>query len=203
MGLGLGGGFGSLGVLGKAGAEAECAALEELMQYRLYFHGWPRWSHIYELHYATGSGWHKCCHKVCLTAGIGSVILRWVVTNVFKFGAVDPIVEMVVDNERQILYARTEEMKIQVFVTGPSGDSPLKKVDEENNLLNQKYAQYGARQTAAPRASNRSAKPSIVSVSPLSTLESKWLHLVAILSDGRRMYLSTFSSSGSNGTAGG
>ncbi|KAG8498716.1 hypothetical protein CXB51_005035 [Gossypium anomalum] len=159
--------------------------------------------HIYELHYTTGSGWHKRCRKVCLTAGVGSVISRWVIPNMFKFGAVDPIVEMVVDNERQILYARTEEMKIQVFVMGPSGDSPLKKVAEERNLLNQKDAHYGGRQTTASRASNRSAKPSIVSISPLSTLESKWLHLVAILSDGRRMYLSTSTSSGSNSTVGG
>ncbi|PPS07060.1 hypothetical protein GOBAR_AA13586 [Gossypium barbadense] len=159
--------------------------------------------HIYELHYTTGSGWHKHCRKVCLTAGVGSVISRWVIPNMFKFGAVDPIVEMVVDNERQILYARTEEMKIQVFVMGPSGDSPLKKVAEERNLLNQKDAHYGGRQATASRASNRSAKPSIVSISPLSTLESKWLHLVAILSDGRRMYLSTSTSSGSNSTVGG
>ncbi|XWS63975.1 hypothetical protein CRYUN_Cryun06bG0147400 [Craigia yunnanensis] len=147
--------------------------------------------------------WHKRCHKVCLTAGVGSVISRWIIPNVFKFEAVDPIVEMLVDNERQILYARTEEMKIQVFVMGPNGDSPLKKVAEERNLLNQKDAHYGGRQTAAPRASNRLAKPSIVSISPLYKLESKWLHLVAILSDGRRMYLSTSSSNGSNGTVGG
>ncbi|KAE8719630.1 NUP155 protein [Hibiscus syriacus] len=99
--------------------------------------------HIYELHYTTGSGWHKRCSKVCLTAGVGSVISRWVIPNVFKFGAVDPIVEMVADNERRILYARTEDMKIQVFVMGPSGDSPLKKVAEERNLLNQKGAHYG------------------------------------------------------------
>ncbi|KAI8560615.1 hypothetical protein RHMOL_Rhmol04G0271800 [Rhododendron molle] len=32
--------------------------------------------HIYELQYTTGSGWHKHCRKVCLTAGLGSVISR-------------------------------------------------------------------------------------------------------------------------------
>ncbi|CAH8252844.1 unnamed protein product [Arabidopsis lyrata] len=71
--------------------------------------------HIYELLYTTGSGWNKRCRKVCLTAGVGSMISRLVVPNVFKFGAVDPVVEMVVDNERQILYARTEEMKLQAY----------------------------------------------------------------------------------------
>lgn len=41
--------------------------------------------HIYELHYTTGSGWQKRCRKVCLTAGLGSVISRWVVLYCFNF----------------------------------------------------------------------------------------------------------------------
>ncbi|KAI3733777.1 hypothetical protein L6452_13233 [Arctium lappa] len=159
--------------------------------------------HIYEMHYTTGSGWHKHCRKVCLTAGLGSVVSRWVVPNVFKFGAVDPIVEMVVDNERHILYARTEEMKIQVYSLGPNGDGPLKKVTEEKNLINQRDLHNGGRPSAGSRAPARLAKTSIVCISPLSTVESKWLHLVAILSDGRRMYLSTTKSSGNSGTVGG
>nr|XP_043628932.1 nuclear pore complex protein NUP155 isoform X2 [Erigeron canadensis] len=152
--------------------------------------------HIYEMHYTTGSGWHKNCRKVCLTAGLSSVVSRWVVPNVFKFGAVDPIVEMAVDNERHILYVRTEEMKIQVYTLGPNGDGPLKKVTEEKNLINQRDSHGGSRHAAAAR----STKASIVSISPLSTIESKWLHLVAILSDGRRMYLSTTKSSGNSGS---
>ncbi|KAI4313702.1 hypothetical protein L6164_026659 [Bauhinia variegata] len=153
--------------------------------------------HIYELLYSTGSGWQKRCRKVCHTAGLGSVISRWVIPNVFNFGAADPIAEMVFDNERQILYARTEAMKLQVYVLGPNGDGPLKKVVEERNLVNQRDAHYGGRQSTGPRTSNRSPKASIVGLSPLSTLESKWLHLVALLSDGRRMYLSTSPSTGS------
>ncbi|GFP83564.1 nuclear pore complex protein nup155 [Phtheirospermum japonicum] len=161
--------------------------------------------HVYELQYTTGSGWQKRCRKVCLTAGLGSVISRWVVPNVFKFGAVDPIVEMVVDSERHVLYARTEEMKIQVFSLGPNGDGPLKKVAEERNLItqSQREANSGARQQAVSRAPSRPTKLSIVSISTLSTLESKWLHLVAVLSDGRRLYLSTATSGGNNGSDGG
>ncbi|KAG9140609.1 hypothetical protein Leryth_022498 [Lithospermum erythrorhizon] len=152
--------------------------------------------HIYEMQYTTGSVWHKRCRKICLTAGLGSIVSRWVVPNVFKFGAVDPVVEMVFDNERHILYARTGEMKIQVYSLGPNGDGPLKKVAEERNLINQRD---GSRQTAASRAPTRPTKTSIINISTLSTLESKGLHLVAVLSDGRRMYLST-SSGGSNGS---
>ncbi|KAL0409019.1 UNVERIFIED_CONTAM: Nuclear pore complex protein [Sesamum radiatum] len=168
--------------------------------------------HVYELQYTTGSSWQKRCRKVCLTAGLKwsellisltSSLPLGVVPNVFKFGAVDPIVEMVVDSERHVLYARTEEMKIQVFSLGPNGDGPLKKVAEERNLITLRESSYGGRQQAGSRAPPRSPKSSIVCISPLSTLESKWLHLVAILSDGRRMYLSTAPSGGNNNALGG
>ncbi|XP_050373676.1 nuclear pore complex protein NUP155 [Argentina anserina] len=155
--------------------------------------------HIYELHYSTVSGWQSRCRKVCLTAGLGSIISRWVVPNVFKFGAVDPIIEMVYDNERHILYTRTEDMKLQVFILGQNADGPLKKVAEEKNLINMRDVHYGNRQATGSRAPNRTTKSSIVCISPLSTLESKSLHLVAVLSDGRRMYLTTSPSSGSLG----
>lgn len=124
---------------------------------------------------------------------------RWVVPNVFKFGAVDPIIEMVIDDERQILYARTEGMKLQVYAMGSSGDGQLKKVAEERNLLSQRDAHYGGRQMKEGRTSNQSPKPTIVSIFPLTTLESKCLHLVVVLSDGRRMYLSTSSAGGMGG----
>ena len=97
---------------------------------------------------------------------------------------------MVVDNERHILYARTEAMKLQVFELGQNGDSPLKKAAEERNFINQRDPTHGGRQSTGARAGG-SGKPSIVCISPLSSVESKGLHLVAILSDGRRMYFST------------
>lgn len=120
--------------------------------------------------------------------------------NVFNFGAVDPIVEMVFDNERQILYARTEDMKLQVYTLGSNGDGQLKKVAEEKNLVNLRDGHYGGRASSGQRSANRAGKPSIVCISPLSTLESKSLHLVAILSDGRRMYLSTSHTNGGSGS---
>lgn len=142
-------------------------------------------------------------HVLNVILGYAMMVSRWIVPNVFKFGAVDPIIEMVFDNERQILYARTKEMKLQAFVLGPSGDGSLKKVAEERNLVNQRDVHYGDRQSSGPRVSNRSMKPSIVCISPLSMLESKWLHLLVVLSDGRRMYLSTSPSTGINGSVGG
>lgn len=119
--------------------------------------------------------------------------------NSFTFGTVDPVVEMVVDNERNILYTRTHESKIQVFDMGKIGDSSLKKVAEERNLGDQRD---GRGRTSGRRAASRVHKSPIVSISTISSAESKFLHLVAVTSDGRRMYLSTFSSVGTRGLNG-
>uniref|UniRef100_A0A0E0HPH2 Uncharacterized protein n=1 Tax=Oryza nivara TaxID=4536 RepID=A0A0E0HPH2_ORYNI len=154
--------------------------------------------HIYELQYTTGSGWRKRCRKVCLTTGLGSLLSRWVLPNAFKFSAVDPIVDMVIDEERNTIYARTEGMKMQLFDLGATGDGPLRKITEEKNLVDPRDAPYGSRRPNAQRAA-RSPKPSIVCIAPLSAMESKWLHAVAVLSDGKRLFLST---SGGNSSVG-
>ncbi|CAN6295949.1 unnamed protein product [Urochloa humidicola] len=153
--------------------------------------------HIYELQYTTGSGWRKRCRKVCLTTGIGSLLSRWVLPNAFKFSTVDPVVNMVIDDERNTIYARTEGMKLQLFDLGANGDGPLTKVTEEKNIVDPRDAPYGGRRPNAHR-STRSPKPSIVCISPLSAMESKWLHAVAVLSDGKRLFLTTSGGSGSS-----
>ncbi|KAJ0750789.1 putative ATPase, AAA-type, core, nucleoporin, nucleoporin, protein [Helianthus annuus] len=67
--------------------------------------------HIYELHYTTLYYGFRLVQTVSCS-----------VPNVFKFGAVDPVVGMDVDNETHLLYARTEEMKIQVYSLGQDGN---------------------------------------------------------------------------------
>lgn len=158
--------------------------------------------HIYELLYSSGTGWKSRCRKVCHTGGLSSLLSRWVLPNSFTFGTVDPVVEMVIDDERNILYSRTHESKIQVFDLGKSGDNALKKVAEERNLGDQRDGRLGSGRTSGRRASSRVHKSPIVSISTVSSAESKFLHLVAVTSDGRRMYLSTSSSVGSRGLNG-
>ncbi|CAN6478214.1 unnamed protein product [Victoria cruziana] len=159
--------------------------------------------HLYEMQYSSGSGWRKRCHKICHTASVGSLISRWVLPNVLKFGAVDPIIGMVVDNERSVLYARTQESRILVFDLGTDGDGSPRKIAEERNLIDQRDGLYGGVRSATSRVASRASKASIIYIGPLSTLESKRLHLVAVLSDGRRMYLSTASSGGNSDSIGG
>ncbi|PKA52217.1 hypothetical protein AXF42_Ash010113 [Apostasia shenzhenica] len=157
--------------------------------------------HIYEIQYTTGSGWRKRCRKICLTTGFGSLVSRWILPNALKFGAVDPIVDMAIDYERHIIYARTEGMKLLIFDLGEDGNGPFRKIAEERNLIDPRDFQYGSRRPGS-RAISRAAKPSIISIAPLSTLESKWLHMVAVLSDGRRLYISTSPSDGNNTSVG-
>ncbi|KAL3691956.1 hypothetical protein R1sor_005607 [Riccia sorocarpa] len=152
--------------------------------------------HLYELLYTSGMRWQSRCRKVCHTAGISTLLSRWVVPNALKFGAVDAIVEIVIDDERSILYTRTQESKIQVFDLGKSGDAAPKKIAEESRVGDQRDGRYGGSRAPAVRSGGRVSKATIISISPVSTTESKWLHLVAIASDGRRIYLSTAPSSG-------
>lgn len=126
---------------------------------------------------------------------------RWILPNALKFGAVDPIVDMVVDDERHVIYARTEAMKLQVFDLGVDGSGPLKKIAEERNLIDPRDSQYRSRRPGS-RAIAQVAKPSIVSIAPISTMESKWLHMMVVLSDGRRLYISTSPSGVSNASVG-
>ncbi|KAH7293720.1 hypothetical protein KP509_28G038900 [Ceratopteris richardii] len=155
--------------------------------------------HIYELLYSSGASWKSRCRKVCHTSGLGSLLSRWVLPNSFTFGTVDPVIEMVVDNERNILYTRTHESKIQVFDLGKAGDGSFKKVAEERNIGDQRDGRAGSGRLAGRRGASRTHKSPIVSISALSSAESKSIHLVAVTSDGRRMYLSTSSSVGSRG----
>ncbi|KAJ7534364.1 hypothetical protein O6H91_13G091000 [Diphasiastrum complanatum] len=165
--------------------------------------------HVYELLYTTGMRWQSRCRKVCHTGGLGSLLSKWVIPDALKFGAVDSIVEIVIDEERSILYSRTQESKIQVFDLGKHGDASLKKVAEERGLADQRDSRGGGRGLTG-RAGVRNNKASIISIATLSTVESKWLHLVAVTSDGRRLYMSTAPMLGggsqvglSNGSTGG
>jgi nuclear pore complex protein Nup155 len=155
--------------------------------------------HLYELLYTKGTGWQSRCRKVCHTGGLSNLLSRWVVPNALKFGAVDAVIEITIDEERNILYTRTQESKIQVFDLGKNGDGAPNKVAEEGCIGEQRDSRS---RNGGSRVVSRATKTTLVSIAPLSTVQSKWLHLVAVASDGRRIYLSTSPSTGVSITAG-
>ncbi|XP_020885908.1 nuclear pore complex protein NUP155 isoform X2 [Arabidopsis lyrata subsp. lyrata] len=107
----------------------------------------------------------------------------------FWFRDFDPVVEMVVDNERKILHARTKEAALKAYFLGMKGESPIEKLGQVDNLLDHH---------SPDKAASRTNKLSIVSISPLSSKLESNAHLVAVLSDCTRIYLSTSSSSQSS-----
>ncbi|EFH61672.1 hypothetical protein ARALYDRAFT_342249 [Arabidopsis lyrata subsp. lyrata] len=96
---------------------------------------------------------------------------------------------MVVDNERKILHARTKEAALKAYFLGMKGESPIEKLGQVDNLLDHH---------SPDKAASRTNKLSIVSISPLSSKLESNAHLVAVLSDCTRIYLSTSSSSQSS-----
>ncbi|KAJ3674127.1 hypothetical protein LUZ60_006119 [Juncus effusus] len=136
---------------------------------------------IYELFYTNGSGWGKRFRSVCVTSSIFTRFLP----NALTFGASDPIIQMVTDNERHILFARTESSKLQVYDLGQNGEGQLRKITESKTLID-------PRDSSNPNRTTRTGtKPSICCIAPVSKTESKRVDLVAVLSDGKRLYLTT------------
>ncbi|KAJ4820016.1 Nuclear pore complex protein Nup155 [Rhynchospora pubera] len=165
------------------GAEAVCISSTE--SGRIFMAA--RDGQIYELIYTNGSGWQKRFRSVCMTS---SLLMRFLPTS-YIFGAADPIIQMVIDNERHILYARTEGTKLQVYDLGENGDGQLRKIAEEKNFIDPREANQRVRRAAGPR-------PSIACIAPLSLTESKRLNLVAVLSDGKRLYFFSFGLNSTN-----
>eukprot|EP00897_Mesotaenium_endlicherianum_P003492 jgi/Mesen1/3170/ME000184S02232 len=160
--------------------------------------------HLYEVHYSASSGWQRRCHKTCHTATVSSFLSKIVLPSMFRFTAQDPLVEMAIDEERQILYTRTQESRVAVFDLGYDGQLAPRKVAEERHLADQQQQRdYSLGGGGAPlRGGHRGPRTQIVAIAPISTVESKHLHLLAILSDGRRLYLSTDSASSTGGGPG-
>ncbi|WOL20105.1 nuclear pore complex protein [Canna indica] len=146
--------------------------------------------HIYELLYSTCSVWHRHFHKICITDNLGSFVSRWILPNTLKFGSTVPISEMAVDNERHVLFARAEDMTLRLFDLGENGEAPVKRM-AETKLIYPRDTQYSHTWSVGSRANTRADQPFIVCIAPLSVMESKWLQMVVVFSDGRRLYLSS------------
>jgi nuclear pore complex protein Nup155 len=68
---------------------------------------------LYELQYAAADSWRaRRCAKVCHTGGLRQLLPAFLPA--FLFGAPQALVELVVDADRHILYARTQASAIQV-----------------------------------------------------------------------------------------
>lgn len=155
--------------------------------------------HLYELQYAAGERWRqKRCTKVCHTGGIRGFLPSFVPA--FLFGAPAALVDLKVDDEKGVLYARTSTSGIQVFDLGStSGGStsstshaPNKVAECTDFLADASRAPINGREVFG-RGGGDKRGASVVYMSPIPSSDSSRLHFLTVTADGRRVYWSVAS----------
>ena len=154
--------------------------------------------HIYELMYSVGDNWmNKRCSLVCHSKNLLNMVIPS-----FLRGSPCPIEQLIIDEERGIMYARTRTSGIQVFDLGADRKSSPRKVAEITDIIEAARRggpsglgrQLFARESSSSTSQTRTTKPTdLVHIAVLEKSVSENLHLVGIMGDGRRLFLSTFS----------
>jgi len=143
---------------------------------------------LYEFGYQSQQGWFgKKTQKINHSSGT----LSWIMPSLLGFAEEDPILQIEVDNSRNILYTRSEKGTVTVYDMGLNGEG-LEKVI---SLSAQKIFEDSSRVAATVETSN--LKP-IVHISPIQATEDDRLHLVALTGGGSRLYLSTRNATDNN-----
>ncbi|XP_062607131.1 nuclear pore complex protein Nup155-like [Saccostrea cucullata] len=138
---------------------------------------------LYELAYQADDGWFsRKCRKINHSTSTLSFLVPSFLN--FSFSEDDPLLQLSLDDSRNILYACTEKGTIQVFDLGQDGKGmsrvasiPLNNVVHSASLI--------------ARTVERSNFKPIVHISALTKSESTNIHLVAITKTGVRLYFTT------------
>jgi nuclear pore complex protein Nup155 len=134
---------------------------------------------LYELDYEQKDGWfqRKCQKRNHSQSAFGLLL-----PNIFKFGSETPIIGLVVDNTRKILYTLSENSVIQVYDLGEDGRS-AKRVDIYNTLYRDAARLYPRLYTQYDYY--------LIGIVPTLNIESRSIHLIAITNKGDRFFFCT------------
>eukprot|EP00889_Picochlorum_renovo_P004014 jgi/Picre1/31044/NNA_006401.t1 len=147
---------------------------------------------VYEIIYAAKDTWRtKRCVKVCHTRGIKAYLPSFIPSSLL--GSVQPIVQIVVDDERHILYTRSQSSVIHVFDLGEHGKDAPSKVAETVDFAVDASRALGGREVFGRGAGDKKGGR-IVYMAPVSTKSSRRIQLLTVTADGRRVYWSVMSS---------
>lgn len=150
---------------------------------------------LYEILYSTGDGWReKRCRKVCHTVGLGRFLPSFL-----KIRGQAAIVQLVADEDRGAIYARTSTSAIQVYDIGQNCDQkPTYVADcaDVNSAGSRAYNGYDifGRSSVSSRTGADKNANTLVSVLAVPPSESSYLHVLAVMADGRRLYFTTHAS---------
>ncbi|XP_037068842.1 nuclear pore complex protein Nup155-like [Pollicipes pollicipes] len=138
---------------------------------------------LYELVYqATDSWFSRRCRKINHSSSALSVLVPTFLAAAFSDE--DPLIQLVVDESRNVLYTRSEKSTVQVYDLGADGQQTVRVAA---------LSQFSIAQAAAGIASSVDAsnfRP-IIDVSPVTAAESRLVHLVVTTQTGVRLYFST------------
>ncbi|XP_064606018.1 nuclear pore complex protein Nup155-like [Liolophura sinensis] len=138
---------------------------------------------LYELAYQADDGWFsRKCRLINHSTGLLSYFMPSFLN--FSISEEDPLVQIAVDNSRNIVYTRSEKCTIKVYDLGADGTGMCQVTAIPLESIVQHASQVA-------RTIDRSNFKPIVHLAPVTRSESNNLHLVAVTKAGVRLYFST------------
>ncbi|XP_064356435.1 nuclear pore complex protein Nup155-like isoform X1 [Dromaius novaehollandiae] len=138
---------------------------------------------LYEVAYQAEAGWFsQRCRKINHSKGTLSFLIPSLLQ--FTFSEDDPVVQIAIDNSRNILYTRSEKGVLQVYDLGQDGQGMTRVTSLSQNAV------VSAAGNIA-RTIDRSVFKPIVQIAVIENSESIDCQLLAITHAGVRLYFST------------
>ncbi|NXF69848.1 NU155 protein, partial [Ciccaba nigrolineata] len=138
---------------------------------------------LYEVAYQAEAGWFsQRCRKINHSKSVLSFLIPSLLQ--FTFSEDDPVVQIAIDNSRNILYTRSEKGVLQVYDLGQDGQGMTRVTSLSQNAL------VSAAGSIA-RTIDRSVFKPIVQIAVIENSESIDCQLLAITHAGVRLYFST------------
>uniref|UniRef100_A0A8B9J1Q5 Nucleoporin 155 n=1 Tax=Amazona collaria TaxID=241587 RepID=A0A8B9J1Q5_9PSIT len=138
---------------------------------------------LYEVAYQAEAGWFsQRCRKINHSKSALSFLIPSLLQ--FTFSEDDPVVQIAIDNSRNILYTRSEKGVLQVYDLGQDGEGMTRVTSLSQNAI------VSAAGSIA-RTIDRSVFKPIVEIAAIENSESIDCQLLAVTHAGVRLYFST------------
>ncbi|XP_017679081.1 PREDICTED: nuclear pore complex protein Nup155 [Lepidothrix coronata] len=138
---------------------------------------------LYEVAYQAEAGWFsQRCRKINHSKSVLSFLVPSLLQ--FTFSEDDPVVQIAIDNSRNILYTRSEKGVLQVYDLGQDGQGMTRVTSLSQNAI------VSAAGSIA-RTIDRSVFKPIIQIAVIENSESIDCQLLAITHAGVRLYFST------------
>ncbi|XP_056593188.1 nuclear pore complex protein Nup155 isoform X1 [Triplophysa dalaica] len=138
---------------------------------------------LYEIAYQAEAGWFsQRCKKINHSKGSLSFLIPSLLQ--FSFSEDDPVVQIAIDNSRNILYTRSEKGVLQVYDLGADGQGMSRVAAMSLSSIVSVAGNIA-------RTIDRSVFKPIVQIAVINRSESSDCHLLAVTHAGVRLYFST------------